>query len=219
MALSKKALQELYRKRAGAYDFSANLYYLIGFREAHYRKQAVAMLGLRPGDTVVELGCGTGLNFAYLLETIGDSGRLIGVDLTDAMLEKAGKRVTKHGWKNVELVSGDAARFPFPGRTNGILSTFALTLMPEYETILANASRALADDGRLVILDFKLPEGWPLWLVKTFVMLTRPFGVTLDLAEREPWKVMQRVMPEVIFSEMYGGLVYISTGSIAKGSA
>ena len=61
--LSKAAIAELYRKRARNYDFTANLYYLIGFREYAYRRMAVEALGLKRADTVVDIGCGTGLNF------------------------------------------------------------------------------------------------------------------------------------------------------------
>lgn len=63
MALNKDQIKELYVRRARNYNFTANLYYLIGFREYYYRKQAVKELNLKPGDTVVEIGCGTGLNF------------------------------------------------------------------------------------------------------------------------------------------------------------
>ncbi|MEW6586284.1 MAG: hypothetical protein AB1442_11825 [Nitrospirota bacterium] len=62
MALLKDEIVALYRKRAGYYDFTANLYYLMGFREQAYRKKALRMLNLKNGDTVVEIGCGTGLN-------------------------------------------------------------------------------------------------------------------------------------------------------------
>ena len=63
MVLSKDDLIALYRKRAPNYDFTANLYYLIGYREWAYRKRAVDALQLSLGDTVVEIACGTGLNF------------------------------------------------------------------------------------------------------------------------------------------------------------
>lgn len=67
MALSQSELKALDRKRSRWYDFTANLYYLLGFREWAYRKKAVAALNLKPGDTVVEIGCGTGLNLFRVL--------------------------------------------------------------------------------------------------------------------------------------------------------
>jgi ubiquinone/menaquinone biosynthesis C-methylase UbiE len=67
VALSRSELICLYRKRAKRYDWTANLYYLIGFREWAYRKKAIAALSLNKGDTVVEIACGTGLNFALLV--------------------------------------------------------------------------------------------------------------------------------------------------------
>ncbi len=62
MILKHDEIIELYRRRAKRYDFTANLYYLLGFREWRYREKAVAELSLRPGDTVVEIGCGRDRN-------------------------------------------------------------------------------------------------------------------------------------------------------------
>ncbi len=212
MALTKTQLRELYRKRAEHYDVSANLYYLIGFREASYRKRAVSALGLKRGDTVVELGCGTGLNFPYLLQVIGESGRLIGVDLTDAMLGKARERIQRKGWRNVELVEADAAAYVFPAEVQGVLSTFALTLIPEYERVIEHAAHALAAGGRFVLADIKIPDNWPPWLVKLGVLITKPFGVSLDLGERRPWETMTKYFPRVTVTELFGGSVYIAVG-------
>jgi len=135
---TKKEIIDLYRKRGKRYDFTANLYYLFGFREYAYRRRAVEELGLEKGDTVVEIGCGTGLNFPFLQEKVGSSGKIIGVDLTDAMLRQARKRVEKNGWKNVELILQDASKFSFPSGIDGIISTFALTLVPDYEQVIRN---------------------------------------------------------------------------------
>lgn len=212
MALTKSQLRNLYRKRASNYDVSANLYYLIGFRESRYRKRAVSALRLNAGDTVVEVGCGTGLNFSYLLQSIGETGRLIGIDLTDAMLERAMKRIRRNGWHNVELVEADAATYAFPAGIQGVLSTFALTLVPEYEQVINHAARALAAGGRLVIADFKKPDRWALWLVKFAVWITKPFGVSLDLAERKPWQVMTKYLAHVTVTELFGGFAYIAVG-------
>lgn len=212
MALTKTQLRDLYRARAARYDFSANLYYLIGFREARYRKRAVSSLGLHNGDTVVEVGCGTGLNFPYLVNSIGKTGKLIGVDLTDKMLERARNRVRRNGWQNVELVEADATAYAFPSGIQGVLSTFALTLVPEYERIIARSTHALASGGRLVIADFKRPDNWPLWLVRLGVLITKPFGVSLDLTDRKPWQVMPKYLSRVTVTEVFGGSVYIAVG-------
>jgi len=81
------------------------------------------------GDTVVDIGCGTGLNFALLQDVIGPEGQIIGVDLSDAMLDQARQRVTEYSWKNVTLIQADAAQFEFPTtNVGGIISTLALTL-------------------------------------------------------------------------------------------
>jgi ubiquinone/menaquinone biosynthesis C-methylase UbiE len=162
-----------------------------------YRKLAVSRLQLKPGDRVVEIGCGTGLNFQYLLDAIGQTGRLIGIDLTDAMLVKAKERVRRSGWPNVEIVQTDAATFGFPSGIDGAISTFALTLVPEYEKIIKRVPRALKRGGRLVVADFKKPDHWPMWIVKLGILLTKPFGVSLDLAERRPWELMQKHFSKV----------------------
>ncbi len=212
MSFTKTQLIDLYRIRAEWYDFSANLYYLIGFREAWYRKQAVSALGLKPGDTIVEIGCGTGLNFGYLRAAVGEAGKVIGVDLTDAMLAQAEQRIAREGWSNVMLVQRDAATYEFPPEVQGVLSTFALTLVPEYGRVIARAADALATGGRMVVLDFRQPENWPLWLVRVGVFITRPFGVSLDLAARKPWEVMQKHFPRVTTKSLFGGFVYIAVG-------
>ena len=82
MAFSKEQLRSIYSKRAKHYDLTANLYYLLGFREFALRKAAIEALNLNAGDTVVELGCGTGLNFSILQKRICTTGKIIGVDLT-----------------------------------------------------------------------------------------------------------------------------------------
>lgn len=214
MALAKAELAELYRRRARNYDFTANLYYLVGFREQAFRRRAVAALELERGDTVVEICCGTGLNFPLLRGAVGQQGRVIGVDLTDAMLEQARQRVQERGWSNVDLVLSDAARYRFPERVDGVISTFALTLVPEYDDVIRRAAAALAPGGRMAVLDFKEPEHWPRWLLRFAVAMTRPFGVTWDLMDRKPWKSMERWFDSVDMQELFWGSTYVCTGAV-----
>jgi ubiquinone/menaquinone biosynthesis C-methylase UbiE len=210
--LRKCAIADLYRKRARNYDFTANLYYIIGFREYAYRRMAVEALGLKRGDTVVEIGCGTGLNFGLIEQQIGAEGKLIGVDLTDQMLAQARLRILRHGWSNVDLVQADAAAYVFPNTVNAIISSFAITLVPEYEAVVRNGAAVLASGGRWVILDFKRPERWSVWLVRFGVLLIKPFGVTLDLADRHPWEAVNKYLAKTSFRELYGGAAYIAAG-------
>jgi len=207
--LSTSEIRKLYQNRAKYYDLSANLYYLTGFRENAYRKKAVALLNLQPGDTVIEIGCGTGLNFQHIQQYIGPTGRLIGVDLTADMLSVARNRCKKNNWKNVELIEQDAALFQFPDSIDGVISTFALTLMPEYKQIIEHASVALSVRKKMVLLDLKIPD-WPKPLISLAVALTAPFGVSLEVGQRHPWEDMQQVFGNMQIEEIYLGGVYLA---------
>lgn len=205
-------IRDRYQRIARHYDRSLILLRLCGFRERHYRRQAVAALRLRPGDMVIDLGCGTGRNFPMLRAAVGPEGRVIGVDLTEAMLGEARQRVRANGWDNIELVEADAASYHFPSRTNGILSTFAVTLATGYDSILRRAAGALVPCGRLAVMDLKLPERWPHWLVRLAAWANRPYGVTVELGIRHPWESIRRYTSEVLFREFYFGALYLSVG-------
>ena len=202
----------VYRKRARRYDLTANAYYLLGFREWAYRKRAIEALGLERGDTVVEIGCGTGLNFGLIEQRIGPQGRLIGVDLTDAMLSRARERVEASRWRNVELVECPAASFRFPPAVDGILSTFALTLEPDYDRVIEEGAKALKPGRRWASLDLKLPSNWLRHLAPALIMLVRPFAVSLEVAKRRPWESLQRHLRRVTVQELYFGVAYIAVG-------
>jgi len=109
---------------------------------------------------VVDVGCRTGLDFSLLQQQVGPLGRIIGVDLTDAMLDEAAARIAADRWSNVELVNSDVAAYVFPSVVDGILSTFALTLVPQFDEVIRNGALALQPGKRFVILDFKMPSGW-----------------------------------------------------------
>jgi demethylmenaquinone methyltransferase/2-methoxy-6-polyprenyl-1,4-benzoquinol methylase len=212
VAFDRDAIRALYHRRAGRYDRSLWLFRLAGFRFGRYRRSTVSSLGLDRGGTVVDLGCGTGLNFRLLEEAVGPTGTTVGIDLTDAMLDRARARVRSAGWKNVELVRADLAEYTPPEGIAGALSTFAITLVPEYDQVIAHCAAALCPGRLLAICDFKEPPGWPHWLVRLFAWFNRPFGVTLDLATRHPWESMRRYLDEVQYREQYFGALYLTVG-------
>jgi len=110
----------------------------------------------------------------------------------DEVLRIYRKRAARYDWTNVELIQAEAARFEFPPNLGGVLSTFAITLVPEYDEVIRHAARALSPGKRIVVLDFKLPERAPDWLVDLGVWIMRPFAVTRDLAVRHPWESVLR---------------------------
>lgn len=205
-------VREIYARTARRYDRAVRLFPLLGARMDRYRRAAVDALGLRHGSTVLDLGCGTGLNFPLLQERVGPAGRIIGVDLTEEMLEGARKRTERLGWSNVELVRSDVAEYDVPEGVDAVLSTFALTLSPAFDQVIADVARALPQRGRLVILDLKRPDGWPAPLVRFAAWLNRPFAVTLDLGERRPWESVATHLALVDFREYYAGAIYLSVG-------
>jgi ubiquinone/menaquinone biosynthesis C-methylase UbiE len=210
--LTSEEIIDLYRKRTRNYNFSAQLYYLLGFRLASYRERAVAALKLHARDTVIDIACGTGANFPLLQQAIGPEGKIIGVDLTDAMLAQARQRVEKEGWNNVELVQSDATSYQFPENVNGIISSWAITLVPEFDAVIRNARRSLPAGGRFVVLDFKLPSGRLSKFAPLGVFITRPFGVSMELASRHPWESIAAHFGNVGLEEFYGGFVYVAVG-------
>jgi ubiquinone/menaquinone biosynthesis C-methylase UbiE len=146
-------IHRTYRNLADKYDLFSKLLFMIGFREKAYRKRTVDQLRLAPGDTVVELGCGTGMNFQFFQHHIGPAGRIVGVDFSEAMLAEARKKIDANGWRNIDLVHGDAAEYAFPAPVDGVLSTFSLVFMPDYERIIRQASRGLTPGKRFAVLD------------------------------------------------------------------
>ncbi len=214
---STQTVQEKYKRQAKRYDFAIfYIYRLIGLRIETYRRRAVDLLRLKPGDRVVDLGCGTGLSFPLIVARIGPQGRLIGVDLTPEMLECAQARVEEAGWNNVELIQSDIADYGFPQGINAVFSTGAFGFVSEYDRVVEKVSRALVPGGRLVIVDGKRSERWPPWLFKLFVWLSRPFGVTPDYFAHPCWESVERYFQESTIEEMYGGLIYISSGTAAS---
>ena len=141
-------LIETYRKKAKHYDLTSRLYPVPGYPQRAQRLATVRALRLRPGATVVDMACGTGLNFALIERAIGPRGRLIGVDLTDAMLAHAQHRADANGWGNVSLVQSDAVGFEFPAGVDAVMSTYALSQVPDSAAVIAHGAAALSEGGR-----------------------------------------------------------------------
>jgi ubiquinone/menaquinone biosynthesis C-methylase UbiE len=124
------------------------------------RRKGVAALAPRPGDTVLEVGVGTGRNLPYLVEAVGPGGAVIGVDLSPGMLAEGRKLVRRRGWRNVELIESNAATVELDREVDAVLFSLSYSAMPAPARLPA-ATRAwerLRPGGRLAVMDMGLTE-------------------------------------------------------------
>ena len=210
MILNKHEIKQLYRSTARYYNLALWGYRLIGITQ--HRQRAIERLQLKAGDTVLDLGCGTGANFALLEEEVGPTGRIVGVDLSAAMLIQAKKKIDRAGWKNIELVEADIMEWVIPREAAGVISTFALEMVPEYDAVIHRVASTLVPGKRLSLLGLKHPERWPEWIIEVGVWLNKPFGVSRDYERFRPWESLQQYMSTVEYQELYLGAAYRCVG-------
>lgn len=209
---TREEVRAVYQKRAGVYEFAVRCCYLLGFPIAKYRRLVIEALAAQPGDTIVEIGCGTGMNFPLLEEKVGAKGRIIGVDISEAMLDRARKRINAAGWQNVELIHSSAIDYNFPDGVDGVIAVGVLTYEPDYDEVIKKGTEALAPGKRWVVFDYKMPTGWFRHFVPLFVWIFRSFGISMALFERKPWESIERHLRNAKLQEFYFGLIFIAFG-------
>jgi ubiquinone/menaquinone biosynthesis C-methylase UbiE len=214
---TQERLIKIYSKKARHYDLTSRLYPVPCYPQRAQRLRAVQALGLRAGDSVIDIACGTGLNFSLIEEAIGPDGRIVGVDLTDAMLARARDRIATKGWSNISLVQADAVDFDFPAEVDAILSTYALSQVPECAEVIAHGAAALSDGGRWVVLDLKVPDNTPGWLAQLGTGIVRRFASIDEWMMRRPWETVRAAMQEELadpsWTELFFGTAFLAAGS------
>jgi demethylmenaquinone methyltransferase / 2-methoxy-6-polyprenyl-1,4-benzoquinol methylase len=127
-------------------------------RDLSWRRAALHLAGLRPGAEVVDLGCGTGDFSLAAAERVGDSGAVVGVDLSEGMLARAREKIGASGRRNVKVVRGNAQETGLPAaRADAVLMGWSLRNVGDRKATYREVARLLKPEGRLVVLDCSKP--------------------------------------------------------------
>jgi SAM-dependent methyltransferase len=148
---STAAVETFYGRWAGLYDVIARRFP----RVAAVRRAVADACRLGPGDTVVEMGCGTGANVPYLRDRVAPGGRVVGVDVTEPGLRRARRRLRRPAADDgvtVEFVRADATTPPVAGPVDAVVGTFVSGMVAEPAAVV-DGWCDLAADGHVVLAD------------------------------------------------------------------
>ncbi|HEY6524158.1 MAG TPA: class I SAM-dependent methyltransferase, partial [Solirubrobacteraceae bacterium] len=119
-------------------------------------------------------------------------------------------------WSNISLVQADAADFHFPTEVDAILSTYALSQVPECADVIAHGAAALSEGGRWVVLDLKVPASTPRWVAHVGTAVVRPFASIDEWILRRPWEAIRAAMQEELtdlsWIELCFGTAFLAAG-------
>lgn len=200
----RKAALDCYSKRAAGYDGELALFEPL-------REEAIARLRLREGDTVLDVGCGTGLSFEPLKARVGEQGAIVGIEQCPQMLLKARERVEAHGWQGIRLMSEPADEAPLCGKADAAIFHFTHDILRQPEAI-SNVMHHLKPGARVVATGLQWAAPW-VWPVNLFVWSAAVYSVTTMDGLDRPWSILATFLHDVDVSATWLGSIYMATGT------
>jgi cyclopropane fatty-acyl-phospholipid synthase-like methyltransferase len=177
------------------------------------RQRAVRLLALRPGDRVLDMGCGLGGSFPYLVQAVGASGEVVGVEISPEVAENARRRVAKHEWPNVQILEADARGVELPGTFDGALMFGAPDIYASAEA-LDRCLAHLRPEARIVFFGAKTAsERGPVSALfrSLFASLTFRSTPRLDMT---PWQLVNARTIDFHVEELAFGWMFLASGML-----
>lgn len=199
------ALLPAYAEHAVSYDQDTSVH-------DRWRRSLVDALPLQPGDTVLDVGCGTGLCFPHLLDRIGPSGAIIGLDPAPEMLALARVKVDVHGWTGVNLIEASAEEADIPGLADATLFSAVHDVL-QSPTALDNVFGHLRPGAAVAAMGGKWPAPWQLPL-SVYVRSLHASYIRDFAGFDRPWRLLERRLDGFRVTELALGSGYLVTGHV-----
>jgi len=172
-----------------------------------YRKRAISLLGLTRDSHILDVACGTGLNFKILESYLQDHGKITGVDLSPGVLEEAKRVLSQHNWTNIELVNMSITDFHPGVHFDAALCTLALTIIPDYEAAIDRIHDLLKPGGRFAVLGMKTRSKMPKSL---YALLEKAYRLAKIDLDRDVLGRIEATFKRIdSYEECFGGFYYI----------
>jgi len=178
------------------------------------RQKAVELLDLKEGDRVLDVGCGLGGSFPYLVRAVGQSGQVVGVEISAEMSINARRRSEKNGCRNVEVIEAAAQEVHLTGTFDGLLM-FAAADVYASEEALENLFPHLNEKARVAAFGAKLSSSRLGKILNPFLrMLFNLSFSTTPRPDYEPWRILAKRVEKLNVEEYFLGLMFLTSGSV-----
>jgi ubiquinone/menaquinone biosynthesis C-methylase UbiE len=176
------------------------------------RSEAVGRLNLKPGDRVFDAGCGNGGSFPFLLERVGPTGEVVGIEVSTEMASRARAHIRENGWHNVSVIEAPAQSAPLEGYFDALL-LFAAHEILTSSVALDNLFAHLKSQGCVAAFGAKLTAPPIGWLTNPFFrMISKRWLPISPPIDTQPWRLLEGRLVQLRVEPRIGGVMYLVSG-------